>query len=102
MKTPPSTGGGAFILDEQWIAVDPFMLKTKLDDGIATLQELALAAFDLEHAWPWYSYLIVSVEQGKVADAHSWRLAEDRSRFEPEELELESPDAVPEPERRKP
>jgi hypothetical protein len=35
MKTPPSTGGGAFILNEQWIAVDPFMLKTKLDDGIS-------------------------------------------------------------------
>jgi hypothetical protein len=45
IKTPPSTGGGAFILNEKWIAVDPFMLKTKLDDGIATLKELALAAF---------------------------------------------------------
>ena len=41
------------------------------------------SAFDLEHAWPFYSYLIVSVERGGVKDAHSWRLTEDRSRFEP-------------------
>jgi proteasome lid subunit RPN8/RPN11 len=45
------------------------------------------SAFDLEHAWPYYSYLIVSVEGGRVADARSWRLAADRSRFEPETLE---------------
>jgi proteasome lid subunit RPN8/RPN11 len=46
------------------------------------------SAFDLEHAWPYYSYLIVSVERGRVLDARSWRLAQDRSRFEPETLEL--------------
>jgi proteasome lid subunit RPN8/RPN11 len=46
------------------------------------------SAFDLEHAWPYYSYLIVSVEQGRVADARSWRLADDRSGFEPEPLEI--------------
>lgn len=45
------------------------------------------SAFDLEHAWPYYSYLIVSVEGGIVADARSWRLAADRSRFEPEPIE---------------
>lgn len=50
------------------------------------------SAFDLEHAWPWYSYLIVSVERNGVKDAHSWRLAEDRSRFEPEDLELDAPE----------
>lgn len=46
------------------------------------------SAFDLEHAWPFYSYLIVSVERGRVKDAHSWRLTDDRSRFETEDLEL--------------
>ncbi|MEO5619060.1 MAG: M67 family metallopeptidase, partial [Candidatus Eisenbacteria bacterium] len=51
------------------------------------------SAFDLEHAWPWYSYLIVSVEQGLVQDAHSWRLTEDRSRFEPEDLVLDAPES---------
>ena len=45
------------------------------------------SAFDLEHAWPYYSYLIVSVEQGRAADARCWRLAVDRSRFEPEAVE---------------
>ncbi|HKQ56225.1 MAG TPA: M67 family metallopeptidase [Candidatus Eisenbacteria bacterium] len=47
------------------------------------------SAFDLEHAWPYYSYLIVSVEQGRVVDARSWRLTADRTRFEPEPLERE-------------
>lgn len=45
------------------------------------------SAFDLEHAWPYYSYVIVSVVAGQVADTRSWRLADDRSRFETETLE---------------
>ncbi len=45
------------------------------------------SAFDLEHAWPYYSYLIVSVAQGRVAEETAWRLAADRSRFEPEPLD---------------
>lgn len=53
------------------------------------------SAFDLEHAWPYYSYLIVSVEQGRVADARAWRLAPDRSRFEPETLERPPAEAAP-------
>ena len=56
------------------------------------------SAFDLEHAWPWYSYLIVSVERGAAKDARSWRLAEDRSRFEPEELLLATPGEAQGPE----
>ena len=43
--------------------------------------------FDREHAWPGVSYLIVSVEKGKVADARSWRLADDRERFDEEEID---------------
>jgi proteasome lid subunit RPN8/RPN11 len=53
------------------------------------------SAFDLEHAWPYYSYLIVSVERGRVADARAWRLAADRSRFEPETLEPSPAGASP-------
>ena len=52
------------------------------------------SAFDLENAWPFYSYLIVSVERGRAADSRSWRLAEDRSAFEPETLEI-LPEADP-------
>lgn len=44
------------------------------------------SAYDLEHAWPWFSYLIVTVEQGNPGEATSWQLAEDRSRFDREAL----------------
>jgi len=39
------------------------------------------SGFDCEHAWPIYSYIIVSVIQGKAAEVLSWELAEDRSGF---------------------
>ena len=42
--------------------------------------------FDREHAWPWYSYVIVSVAAGQPQDMTSWRLADDRSHFLPEEV----------------
>ncbi len=42
--------------------------------------------FDREHAWPWYSYVIVSVEAGNPKDLTSWRLEDDRSKFQPEEV----------------
>lgn len=44
--------------------------------------------FDLAHAWPWFSYMILSVQQRRPAELTSWVLAEDRSRFDPEDLEL--------------
>ena len=43
--------------------------------------------FDREHAWPGLSYLIVSVEKGKVADTRSWRLSDDRGSFEEETID---------------
>jgi proteasome lid subunit RPN8/RPN11 len=46
------------------------------------------SAFDLEHAWPYYSYLIVNVTRGEAGNARSWRLAEDRSRFDEEKVEV--------------
>jgi proteasome lid subunit RPN8/RPN11 len=42
--------------------------------------------FDREHAWPWYSYIIVAVAAGVPGDMTSWRLTDDRVRFEPEPL----------------
>jgi proteasome lid subunit RPN8/RPN11 len=42
--------------------------------------------FDLDHAWPNLSYLIVSVRQGQPKEARSWRLKPDRSAFEEEFL----------------
>jgi len=56
--------------------------------------------FDLEHALPWYSYIVVRVARsesgatpqragqagGKPQEVTSWVLAEDRSQFLPEEI----------------
>ncbi len=42
--------------------------------------------FDREHALPWWSYLIVSVQQGRTAEVTSWELREDRSAFAAEEI----------------
>ncbi len=44
--------------------------------------------YDREHAWPWYSYVIVSVEHGEPKQMTSWRLADDRTRFESEAIEV--------------
>lgn len=41
--------------------------------------------FDLECAWAQYSYIIISVQQGKTADIRSWSL-DDRHQFQPEEI----------------
>jgi proteasome lid subunit RPN8/RPN11 len=40
--------------------------------------------YDLEHAWPTYSYIVVSVEKGQAADLRSWEMEADRSRFNEE------------------
>ena len=42
--------------------------------------------YDVEHALPWHSYVIVAVTQGRAAETTSWVLADDRSRFDPEPL----------------
>jgi proteasome lid subunit RPN8/RPN11 len=42
--------------------------------------------YDLDHAWPFLSYVIVSVRDGVAADMTSWRLREDRSAFDEETL----------------
>ena len=44
--------------------------------------------YDREHAWPWSSYVILSVEQGEASEMTSWVLSEDRTRFDPELLKL--------------
>lgn len=44
--------------------------------------------FDREHAWPGISYLIVAVQQGNAEVARSWRLSDDRERFDEEAIAL--------------
>jgi proteasome lid subunit RPN8/RPN11 len=45
--------------------------------------------YDLEHAWPTYSYIIVSTSAGEAKDLLSWEQEPDRSRFNQEELRRE-------------
>ena len=40
--------------------------------------------YDLDHAWPVFSYVIVSVRSGEPAELTSWRLRDDRSMFDEE------------------
>jgi proteasome lid subunit RPN8/RPN11 len=44
--------------------------------------------YDREYAWPWYSYIIVSVAEGTAQGMSSWQLAEDRSGFSEEKIEV--------------
>src|SRR6201993_5635892 len=42
--------------------------------------------FDLDHAWPTFAYVIVSVQGGRGRDMTVWFLKDDRSAFEGGEL----------------
>lgn len=55
------------------------------------------SGFDLEHAWPWYTYVIVGIAQGRVDATTAWRLADDRGAFEPESIEMALPGPSPTP-----
>jgi proteasome lid subunit RPN8/RPN11 len=46
------------------------------------------SAYDTAHAWPWYSYLIVRIEQGRAQEAASYTLDPDRPLMHPESLEV--------------
>jgi len=51
--------------------------------------------FDREHAWPWYSYIIVSVQKREPRDTTSWRLRDDRSAYDSEAIESAAHSATP-------
>jgi proteasome lid subunit RPN8/RPN11 len=42
--------------------------------------------YDLEHAWPLYSYIVISVSVGAAQDLRSWEMESDRSRFVEEKI----------------
>lgn len=44
--------------------------------------------YDLEHAWPTYSYIVVSVESTRAVDLRSWEMEADRSKFNEEEMSV--------------
>jgi len=45
--------------------------------------------FDREWAQPFFSYIITSVNEGKAIESRSWRLVEDRSKFEGEDIAVQ-------------
>jgi proteasome lid subunit RPN8/RPN11 len=49
--------------------------------------------YDLDHAWPYFSYIIVSVAAGVAEDIRSWKLCDDRSAFDEEALSVLTPDS---------
>jgi len=44
--------------------------------------------FDREWAQPFFSYIITSINEGKAVESRSWRLTEDRSKFDEEEIRM--------------
>ncbi|HKH83876.1 MAG TPA: M67 family metallopeptidase [Gemmatimonadales bacterium] len=48
----------------------------------------APSKFDTDQAWPWYSYIIVRVDQGRAVELTSWVLDDDRSRMHQEQLDV--------------
>lgn len=44
--------------------------------------------FDLDHAWPNFSYIVLSVVNGKADILTSWRLVATRENFEQENIEI--------------
>ncbi len=45
------------------------------------------SVYDREWASPWYTYIIVSVQNGVPDALTAWQLTDDRSQFEPEDVE---------------
>src|SRR6516164_8488909 len=46
--------------------------------------------YDRSHAWPWFSYIIISVRAGVPEEMTSWRLIDDRSEYAQETIEIHS------------
>ena len=44
--------------------------------------------YDREWAQPFFSYIITRVDEGKAVSHRSWRLVEDRTKYEEEEIEI--------------
>lgn len=50
---------------------------------------------DLKQAVPYFSYIILSVQEGQAAELTSWRLNEERGEFEAEEVKRNNLEALP-------
>ena len=47
-----------------------------------------LSKFDIEHSFPWYSYVVVSVPKGAAGETRAWLPNEERSAVVEEEIEV--------------
>ena len=47
--------------------------------------------YDLDHAWPYFAYVIIAVERGEPKAMTSWRLREDRTTFDEERVRVGTP-----------
>jgi proteasome lid subunit RPN8/RPN11 len=47
-----------------------------------------LSKFDIEHSFPWYSYVVVSVPKGEAGDTRSWVPGHDHSSVTEETIEV--------------
>ncbi len=57
---------------------------------------------DLDHAWPTFAYVIVAVNDGEPGAMTSWRLRENRSKFDEESVAIEPRHGVAGADRRVP
>jgi proteasome lid subunit RPN8/RPN11 len=81
------------------LSLDPDQLRVEKDARAKGLEVLGYyhshpdhparpSIYDREHAWPWYSYVIVSAERGSAKDLTCWVLAEDEGSFCLEPVEV--------------
>ena len=80
-------------------AVDPLALmraeKASAADGMVVIgfyhshpdHPARPSEYDREHAWPFYSYIIVSIAQGRAVDMTSWVLDEASQTFSRQDIE---------------
>ena len=50
--------------------------------------------YDLDHAWPYFSYVIVSSAADGTGALTSWRLRDDRAAFDEEPVRALAPDSI--------
>ena len=48
------------------------------------------SGYDLEYAWPLYSYIVVRVSAGVAGDLRSWEMETDRSKFTEEGISVDA------------
>jgi proteasome lid subunit RPN8/RPN11 len=98
-------GKNAFEVDEQYhrFSIDPrAQLKAEREAEAAGMVVLGFyhshpnhparpSDYDRDHGWPFYSYVIVSIMDGKPAAMTSWILNEKVNAFEQQTIEVREP-----------